>query len=1463
MWPIRRLLGLGRHHLACARQRPLVAPSARATVAVWESLEFRTLFSAAFDVTGLTQLRADPAFAGVDGSDLSVAVLDTGLFASHPDIQGNFLRFFDAVGNGQSAGTDPGSDVASQAFDPPGQGHGTHVAGTVGSTNPEVGVATGANLIGVRVLLSEGDSQPQVNPLVAGLQWVLANQDDYNIRVVNLSLGTNTNFSNVPNQDDVGRLIDQLEDRGVTVVSASGNSYGGFASPGTAYPSVFSTLAVANTWEDAGTAQERDVVTLGQGEGGLFGVIDQDPQADQLSASSQRSTLPNQVAAPGTTIFSTWNGDEGLLYNTIAGTSMASPFVAGSVALMQDAAFTFGGRYLTPTEVLAIVRETGDDILDAQNPDTARFPVGRDDAGQLEQSGPIEDLPESGETFKRINVYRALQRVRDFITGGTNPDPNPDPVLRTEDTNNVREAATPIPSLNGLDAFDFVASIGADGDVNVGADDVDLYRIELTSPGFPVFGLGEVEGGAVFDAYLRLFDSAGTQLAFQDDAGSNPYPTLDTREALSSRLPAGVYYFGVSAFNNSTYNIASGAAFVDGASSGDYRVTISLTNPDPNGVAQGAFQLDLTNPGVIRDGTATAANLVPGTIGSDPNPLTAEGTPRIEVGATDVDFFVVTAPDTGRLTVDVDAFSAGLPDAVDSYLAVYDEALNLVGSNDDEAPQVFDSLLTVDVAQGARYFIALTTFQNRSFNPSDPFDRLSSNPGAVGSYEAFFSFDNGDANGTVNRAVTFAEADPDGDGRVLGEIGADLGVPLLSDSANGGAKDVDFFTFAPTQPGLLQIDVTGDAGFDAVVGLWTLDEQGELVAVGDTNDAPSTIGVEVTEGLVNKDLFVSVTGAGNQGFNPFAVGSGSGGETGTYTLAITQRSEQEFRGLTNNSIQDHTPEAVTVGEPIRRDVGRDGTIDVGRDDIDIYRFDSPFNGVLTVRTDTSTEASADTFLRLFDAAGGERAFNNNASGATTASAASVPVVAGQTYYVGVNGASEEARNYNPLTGAGAADGSEGEYELVLEATESDLPTVTISDAEVAEATGGVAQAVFTLTLSKPSAGTPTVTLTTSDGSATAGSDYVATSVAVPFPAGATTATVAVDVIGDFDEESAETFTVSLSGGSGLLIADNRAVGTILNTTAPPPIPFAGADQPITFTPAGGGPVTLSLKGPGSGSAFFAPGAAAPGRIVLEGTTGATTLSIKGHVALPDLVVNGSLKSLGSKTTDLVGDLTVTGAVGKLTFDDVTNATVMIGGATPVTVALGRVNDLAFSSAGPIKSMKVTEWLGTGGVDNAITTPLLSSLAVRGRMAGSIRAGAIGKITVGGTLDAADVRAEQSIGLLTAGSIVATRVFAGVAPAQTALPDAADDFLNPAARIGSVNVRDKSSLAFLSASLAAPALGKLKLGAAAADASGGAPGVAAGTVQSLTASVDDAPLRLSKLDDPADSRTLGVFVLRLL
>src|SRR6185503_20629161 len=96
-------------------------------------LESRVLMSAAFDQTGLTDLRVDPAFFGVDGSDVGVAVLDTGIYGLHPQLAPNVLAYYNAVTTPIPATI----DITSVLVSGDRVGHGSHVAGTVGSSNPQ------------------------------------------------------------------------------------------------------------------------------------------------------------------------------------------------------------------------------------------------------------------------------------------------------------------------------------------------------------------------------------------------------------------------------------------------------------------------------------------------------------------------------------------------------------------------------------------------------------------------------------------------------------------------------------------------------------------------------------------------------------------------------------------------------------------------------------------------------------------------------------------------------------------------------------------------------------------------------------------------------------------------------------------------------------------------------------------------------------------------------------------------------------------------------------------------------------------------------------------------------------------------------------------------------------------------------------------------------------------------------
>src|SRR5713101_8073694 len=101
--------------------------SIRPAVLLLELLEDRTLLSTtdgSFQDIMLTNLRADPSFSGIDGHGIGIAVIDTGVYAQNPDIQPNFVHWFDAVTNLDSSYTDVNVDVAA-AFDP--IGHGTHV----------------------------------------------------------------------------------------------------------------------------------------------------------------------------------------------------------------------------------------------------------------------------------------------------------------------------------------------------------------------------------------------------------------------------------------------------------------------------------------------------------------------------------------------------------------------------------------------------------------------------------------------------------------------------------------------------------------------------------------------------------------------------------------------------------------------------------------------------------------------------------------------------------------------------------------------------------------------------------------------------------------------------------------------------------------------------------------------------------------------------------------------------------------------------------------------------------------------------------------------------------------------------------------------------------------------------------------------------------------------------------------
>ena len=238
---------------------------------------------------------------------LAVAVIDTGS-GPHADLN---------IAGGKNCSV--GKSFAD------GNGHGTHVAGTIGAINNGagvVGVAPGIPIYSVRVLNNQGSGS--WSSVICGIDWVTANASKFNIKVANMSLGgggsDDGNCGN-SNADALHKAICRSVAAGVTYVVAAGNDNANLAgfSPA-AYHEVLAVTAVADFNGEAG--------------GGATATCRSD--VDDTPADFSNYTLPGSldeghtIAAPGVCILSTWKGGG---YNTISGTSMASPHVAGTAAL--------------------------------------------------------------------------------------------------------------------------------------------------------------------------------------------------------------------------------------------------------------------------------------------------------------------------------------------------------------------------------------------------------------------------------------------------------------------------------------------------------------------------------------------------------------------------------------------------------------------------------------------------------------------------------------------------------------------------------------------------------------------------------------------------------------------------------------------------------------------------------------------------------------------------------------------------------------------------------------------------------------------------------------------------------------------------------------------------------------------------------------------------------------------------
>jgi serine protease AprX len=270
--------------------------------------------------------RADKAWAaGLSGAGVTVAVIDTGI-ADVPDLSGRIVPVVNETGL-----VAPCINFSGEAGCQDSYGHGTFVAGVIaasgtGTKGQYKGVAPQARLVSVK--LSGRDGAADVSALLAAIQWVVSYRSTYGIRVLNLSVGTDSAQSY--RIDPLNYAVEQAWAAGITVVVAASNRGPNLAT--ITKPADDPWVVTVGAMDDNGTVGETDdAIPDFSARGPTLG--DALPKPDLVAPGAHIVSL----RSPGSAIDGLFPHPIGKGYRRGSGTSFATPGVVGSVALMLQA----------------------------------------------------------------------------------------------------------------------------------------------------------------------------------------------------------------------------------------------------------------------------------------------------------------------------------------------------------------------------------------------------------------------------------------------------------------------------------------------------------------------------------------------------------------------------------------------------------------------------------------------------------------------------------------------------------------------------------------------------------------------------------------------------------------------------------------------------------------------------------------------------------------------------------------------------------------------------------------------------------------------------------------------------------------------------------------------------------------------------------------------------------------------
>jgi serine protease AprX len=463
---------------------------------VWSNDPLIYLMHQARVMGGVQKVQTDAAMTLRNGGmpisgagDFSVLVIDSGIDATHQDLQFGtkvIQNVHPVLATSTVSGFTPNVTIENLPNTDETVGHGTHCAGIVGGNGLRsgglyTGVAPGAKLIGAGL----GAGILVINPLGAW-EWGLANQYQYNIRVITNSYGPLGGGEFNPDHPIVIASRKAYE-RNITVVFAAGND--GPAkdtlSPYAQAPWVIGVAAGAKEGELAGFSSRGTPKAERLGDSNPLN----DNDAPTITApgtgryfESNADRFTSAIVSTRSTLNLTSNGLDsdtelplGLVpfYTQISGTSMATPYVAGVAALMLDADPT-----LTPDEIKQIIMETA-----SKMPGYADHEVG---AGYINAHAAVDKV------LNRSRAYASMQESAFNLELGEERPPMQtfhidfDPAVEGVDSTNAT-TFTVEPNMSVLDVFASVDTIAEEGTGNfvgirITAPDGSIHSTAINTP---------------------------------------------------------------------------------------------------------------------------------------------------------------------------------------------------------------------------------------------------------------------------------------------------------------------------------------------------------------------------------------------------------------------------------------------------------------------------------------------------------------------------------------------------------------------------------------------------------------------------------------------------------------------------------------------------------------------------------------------------------------------------------------------------------------------------------------------------------------------------------------------------------------------------------------------------------------------------------------------------------------------